>query len=126
MKNTVKIFGLAVLGMAVSAPAFADTETSAAKTRTVTEVVGYTTTVTYPDKEATFRKLDTNGDRQVTFNEFRNNTMHDQPYGVFTMIDKNQDDLVTIDELANFSKTQGGGDSDSRFNFNRPKTASLN
>jgi hypothetical protein len=117
--------GLAIIGMAVASPAFAAEPTNAPKTRTVTEVVGYQTTVSYPDKEATFVKLDTNGDRQITFNEFRNNSMHDSPYGVFTMMDKNQNDIVTIDELANFSKTQGGGESNSRFNFNRPKTASI-
>lgn len=123
MKNTAKLLGLSALALAVATPALA--ENAPKKTHTVTEVVGYEETIEYtvPQKDEAFAKMDTNRDGVVTFNEFRNNTNHTEPYGVFTRIDSNQDDLVQLDELRVFSKTKGSHtESSSRFNFNKPKT----
>lgn len=122
MKNTVKFLGLSALALAVASPAFA--ENAPKKTHTVTEVVGYEETIEYtvPAKDRAFEKMDVNGDGVVTFNEFRNRTNHTEPYGVFTRIDTNRDDLIQLDELRVFSKTKGSHtESNSRFNFNKPK-----
>lgn len=122
MKNTVKFLGLSALALAVASPAFA--ESAPKKTHTVTEVVGYEETIEYtvPAKDRAFEKMDVNGDGVVTFNEFRNRTNHTEPYGVFTRIDTNRDDLIQLDELRVFSKTKGSHtESSGRFNFNKPK-----
>lgn len=125
MKSTVKILGLSALALAIASPAMAENAPAKTKTHTVTEVVGYEETIEYrvPAKDEAFAKMDTNRDGVVTFNEFRNNTNHTEPYGVFTRIDTNRDDLVQLDELRVFSKTKGSHtESSSRFNFNKPKT----
>lgn len=127
MKKSMNICGLAAIAAFIVSPALA--EETKKPTREVTELVGYeeTVEVTVPAKDAAFVKLDTNGDGRVEFNEFRNNTMHDEPYGVFAMMDTNQDKWVSIEELRGFSKTKGGGTtSASRFNFNKPKHYDVN
>lgn len=123
MKNTAKLLGLSALALAVATPALA--ENVKTKTHTVTEVVGYEETINYtvPAKDEAFAKMDRNRDGVVTFVEFRGATNHTEPYGVFTRIDQNQDDLVQLDELRVFSKTKGSHtESSRRFNFNKPKT----
>lgn len=124
MKNTMKILGLSALALAVATPAFA--ESAPKKTHTVTEVVGYEETIVYtvPQKDAAFAQLDVNGDGVVTFNEFRNRTMVDNPYGIFAEMDTSGDKLIQIDEYRVYNPTKGNARSGSRFNFNNPKTVS--
>lgn len=126
MKHTAKLLGLSALALAIATPALAENAPARkTKTHTVTEVVGYEETINYtvPAKDEAFAKMDVNRDGVVTFNEFRNNTNHNEPYGVFTRIDTNRDDLVQLDELRVFSKTKSShSESSSRFNFNKPKT----
>ncbi len=127
MTHSLKLFGLAVAGAGIiAAPAaFAEENAKAPKTHTVTEVVGYEETISYtvPAKDEAFAKMDKDANGVVTFKEFRGATNHTEPYGVFTRIDTNQDDLIQLDELRVFSKTKGSHtESSSRFNFNKPKT----
>lgn len=127
MKKLMNIGSMAVVAALMASPALA--EEMKKKTHEVTELVGYeeTVEVTVPAKDAAFAKMDTNRDGRIEFNEFRNNTMHDEPYGVFARMDTNRDEWVSIDELRGFSKTKGGGTtSSSRFNFNKPKHYDVN
>lgn len=127
MKNSMKILGLAIASTAIAAPAFAADMKEGPKTHTVTEVVGYVETVEYPDGvRDTFVKLDKDRDGRISFNEYRNGSMVDEPYRIFLDIDTSGDKSVTIDELSGFSKTKGTSESATRFNFNQPKKTDIN
>lgn len=54
-----------------------------------------------------FEALDENGNGQITFPEFQENTQHDNEYEVFSMFDTNEDEIITEMELAANTKTGG-------------------
>jgi Ca2+-binding EF-hand superfamily protein len=127
MKHSLKILGLAIASTAVATPAFSADKQTEKKTHTVTEVVGYVETVDYPDSiNKTFAKLDKDHNGAISFNEYRNGSMVNEPYRVFLALDSNGDKDVSIQELNDFSKTKGGSQSASRFNFNQPKKTDFN
>jgi Ca2+-binding EF-hand superfamily protein len=93
------MLGAAALTMAItfSAPSFA---------REVTEVVGYVKTETYiSDRDDEFRKIDTSGDGAINFKEFQRAAMLENEYEIFNMNDNNHDQLLSIQEWRDFSKT---------------------
>ena len=125
MKYSALIMGLAAVGI-FATPAKADTEKDTTKTRTVVEQVGYVETISYPITiTETFARLDTDRSGLISFNEYRNGSQVDEPYGIFLRIDANRDDAVDIAELNSFSKTKGGAQSSSRFNFNQKERVAL-
>ena len=112
------MLGVAAVTMAVtfSAPSFA---------REVTEVVGYVKTEKFiGDRDNEFRSIDTSGDGAINFNEFQRAAMLENEYEIFNMNDNNKDQLLSIEEWRDFSKT-GPSRNNAGFNtsnFNKKPT----
>lgn len=93
------ILGVAAVTMAVtfSAPSFA---------REVTEVVGYVKTEHYiSERDNEFARVDENRDGVINFKEFQKDAMLENEYEIFNMNDNNGDELLSLQEWREFSKT---------------------
>ena len=116
MKKLMLGVAVAALAVTVSAPSFA---------REVTEVVGYVKTETYiSDRDDEFAKMDTSRDGAVNFKEFQKAAMLENEYEIFNMNDNNGDELLSMEEWRDFSKT-GPSRNDASYNhsnFNRKAT----
>ena len=116
MKKLMLGVAAAAVAVTFSAPSFA---------REVTEVVGYvkTTTVIH-DRDAEFAQIDESRDGAINFKEFQKAAMLENEYEIFNMNDNNKDQLLTIDEWRDFSKT-GPSRNNAGYNtsnFNRKPT----
>lgn len=93
------MLGVAAVTMAVtfSAPSFA---------REVTEVVGYVKTEHYiSERDNEFARVDENRDGVINFKEFQKDAMLENEYEIFNMNDNNGDELLSLQEWREFSKT---------------------
>ena len=91
----------------VAVPAMA---TEGKKTKEIKELVGYNVTekVEYnAGKKASFMRVDTNSDGQITVKEFRDGSNLENSYEEFLLMDTSGDKLVTIDEFSSYDKTKG-------------------
>src|SRR5262245_56895299 len=82
---------------------------SPALAREIKEVVGYKETVeiVVPEKDDTFRKIDTDNNGAVNFKEFQKASLLNNEYEIFDRIDLNQDEVVSLEEYREFDKTKG-------------------
>lgn len=80
--------------------------TSPVMSREVTRISGYVYEETIVnDRDTMFLKIDTSEDGAINFKEFQKAAMLENEYEMFNMNDGNNDDLLSLEEYRNFSKT---------------------
>lgn len=79
-------------------------------TKEVTEIVGYNVTegVQYEGVlTGSFNKIDYNNDGVITAKEMQRRTNLEDSYSIFLNMDRNKDNVVTIEEFSSYNKTKG-------------------
>lgn len=112
MNITKKLFYTSAIALMVAVPVVqAQAAETSAKTKEVTELVGYNVTEkTVPEKtnyDATFDKIDKDGSGDLNLKEFQNASQLEDDYNVFISMDTDKNKLVSFNEFFDYDKTKG-------------------
>lgn len=112
MTLTKKILYTGIMSLTLSG--FAATTHAAEggnKTKEVTELVGYNVKEVQVPLATTnnkkFNRIDKNGDNVISLKEFKQASNHENEYAVFVDMDKDNNKVVSYEELFSFNKTKG-------------------
>jgi hypothetical protein len=99
------LFTLALLSVAAQ-PTLAEPK----PTKEVTSLVGYNVTesVAYPEKTSRlFKKIDADGNGEVTFKEFQRSSNLENGYEIFLNMDRDKSKSVNLVEFGSYNRTKG-------------------